>query len=578
MAISFPTSPAPNDTYTVGSKTWVYNGYAWDLQVASVAAAFDKANAANVLACTAFDRANTKLANTDGVTFAGSLTVSNTLYAYDVVVANTMTANISGNVNNMYIVNDITHVNSIFFNTTALTAANGQVVAGQVTWNPDDKTIDVGTGESIQQVGMEQYVRILNQSGQTIYNSNAVAYVGTVGNSGKLLGARAIANNSYDSKKILGIATEDIIDGAEGFVTTFGKVRKIDTSMFSQGDVLYVSASNPGALQNTKPSAPNNKVQIGTVITKSATVGMIFAAVQRGSSLADDELATFTSITNGDVIVYHSANGRFENQVQLSLNAGSVNGLTANTIIEAANGYARVFANSVGTAGNANLSVATVAANSYAASVGVAANAYTDTVVVANTNTRLANTSGVSFNGNLYFPTGNVGIGRNDSLYKLDVVGTVNASALLVNGVAVGGGGANVGNTAPSGTQGTLWWNSEYGRLFVYYNDGDTSQWVDANPATDYRIVWNTANAAYDKANSANVLAYGTGIGANNFAGNMANSVNTYTSVTYATQTFTVAAYDKANSAATTASAAYDTANSAATTGKAIAMAIVFGG
>ena len=30
--ISFPSNPSPNDTYTFGGKTWVYNGSAWDLQ------------------------------------------------------------------------------------------------------------------------------------------------------------------------------------------------------------------------------------------------------------------------------------------------------------------------------------------------------------------------------------------------------------------------------------------------------------------------------------------------------------------------------------------------------------------
>ena len=33
MALNFPTSPALNQTHTVGSKTWKWNGYAWDIQV-----------------------------------------------------------------------------------------------------------------------------------------------------------------------------------------------------------------------------------------------------------------------------------------------------------------------------------------------------------------------------------------------------------------------------------------------------------------------------------------------------------------------------------------------------------------
>ena len=30
--------------------------------------------------------------------------------------------------------------------------------------------------------------------------------------------------------------------------------------------------------------------------------------------------------------------------------------------------------------------------------------------------------------------------------------------------------------------QGDLWWSSELGRMFIYFVDGDSSQWVAANP------------------------------------------------------------------------------------------------
>ena len=49
-----------------------------------------------------------------------------------------------------------------------------------------------------------------------------------------------------------------------------------------------------------------------------------------------------------------------------------------------------------------------------------------------------------------------------------------------------GGGGANVtiSDTIPAGTPsaGDLWWESDAGRLKVYYTDTDSSQWVDASP------------------------------------------------------------------------------------------------
>ena len=68
-----------------------------------------------------------------------------------------------------------------------------------------------------------------------------------------------------------------------------------------------------------------------------------------------------------------------------------------------------------------------------------------------------------------------------------------------------------VASTAPgSPATGQLWWNQDYGRLLVYYNDGTSSQWVDASPS-DYtsglayaqaNAVFGVANAAYNTANT----------------------------------------------------------------------------
>jgi hypothetical protein len=49
-----------------------------------------------------------------------------------------------------------------------------------------------------------------------------------------------------------------------------------------------------------------------------------------------------------------------------------------------------------------------------------------------------------------------------------------------------GGGGASVSvSDSPPGspTANSLWWQSNTGVLKIYYNDGDSSQWVDAVPA-----------------------------------------------------------------------------------------------
>jgi hypothetical protein len=51
------------------------------------------------------------------------------------------------------------------------------------------------------------------------------------------------------------------------------------------------------------------------------------------------------------------------------------------------------------------------------------------------------------------------------------------------NGGSGSGASVSVGATAPIGPlAGDLWYNSDYGRLFIYYSDVDSQQWVDAAP------------------------------------------------------------------------------------------------
>ena len=61
-----------------------------------------------------------------------------------------------------------------------------------------------------------------------------------------------------------------------------------------------------------------------------------------------------------------------------------------------------------------------------------------------------------------------------------------------------------VANTVPPAPiQGSIWWHNEYGKLFVYYKDGDTDQWVDTSPAYDVTFVQDATNVAFDHANVA---------------------------------------------------------------------------
>ena len=90
--------------------------------------------------------------------------------------------------------------------------------------------------------------------------------------------------------------------------------------------------------------------------------------------------------------------------------------------------------------------------------------------------------------GGLTYPTVN---GTNGHVLTSDGTGNVTWQAQ-----SGGGGGASVtiSDTAPAASAGDLWWESDSGRLKIYYQDVDTSQWVDCNPPlTQDRIASSSA-------------------------------------------------------------------------------------
>jgi hypothetical protein len=50
-------------------------------------------------------------------------------------------------------------------------------------------------------------------------------------------------------------------------------------------------------------------------------------------------------------------------------------------------------------------------------------------------------------------------------------------------GSSGGGSSVYIGDVAPPGpsVSGDLWWQSDDGQMYVYYDDGDSQQWVQAN-------------------------------------------------------------------------------------------------
>ena len=170
----------------------------------------------------------------------------------------------------------LTDVNKVNLSTdTSLTAS-----AGQITWNPNERTADIGLDNNVVlQVGQETVVLVRNGTGISIPDGTVVMLTGSIGNSGRLVVAPY--DGVSDASLILGVATETIASNADGFVTSYGKIRGIDTSMWSDGDVLYV---NSGGLSLTPTNSLSMKI---AAVVHSHTNGTLMIRVNGYSQVKE---------------------------------------------------------------------------------------------------------------------------------------------------------------------------------------------------------------------------------------------------------------------------------------------------
>lgn len=189
------------------------------------------------------------------------------------------------------------------FDTTNVTAPS----VGQMAWNIDEATVDIGLNGAVLQVGQEQLVRVRNSTGSTIVNGTAVMATGTLGASGRITVAPANVNGS-NYKHVLGVTTESIAAGGDGFCTVFGKVRGIQTNganygeTWVDGDVIYVKDSDGGALTKVVPTGTQVKLPIAIVIKSHGTNGTLFIRVT-----PIDENASYTKTESDGMFVPLSA-------------------------------------------------------------------------------------------------------------------------------------------------------------------------------------------------------------------------------------------------------------------------------
>jgi hypothetical protein len=223
-------------------------------------------------------------------------------------------------------------VNGIAFDTTPTSAPTAE---GSLSWNSSDGTLDLVMkgGNVVQQIGEEQYYTVRNETGSTIANGTPVMANGVTAGSGRITVTPAIANGSIDELRFIGLTTESITNGINGYVTSFGYVRGLDTrgtpygETWAEGDIIYVSSSTAGYLTNVEPTAPNLKIVVAIVITRNQTSGILLVRPTAYPHITHLSDVNIVSPTSGNLLIYDAPQNRWENA-----------DLTASTGISVTNG------------------------------------------------------------------------------------------------------------------------------------------------------------------------------------------------------------------------------------------------
>jgi hypothetical protein len=154
---------------------------------------------------------------------------------------------------------------------------------------------------------------VRNSTGSTLTKGQIVYLSGATGNRPNAVLAQA--NTEATSSKTIGMVMANIANNADGQVAVNGTLHDLDTSAFTAGDTLWLSATTAGGMvANTPPIEPNHTVFIGYVARSHPNQGRIVLAIQNGYELDELHGVLITTPANNDVLTYESSTSLWKNK------------------------------------------------------------------------------------------------------------------------------------------------------------------------------------------------------------------------------------------------------------------------
>jgi hypothetical protein len=186
-------------------------------------------------------------------------------------------------------------------------------VLARLSVDPETGTIvvDLNSDTGVElPLGLESLYHVKNQTGSEIAKGTLVGAAGALGASGRIKVAPFTGNGTQPSQVIMGLAAEAIPNGMDGYIVAFGKVRQVNTTgasvgeVWADGDILWAHPTQAGKLTKVEPTAPNNKSIIALVVYAHSN-GTLFVRPTFGQKLTDLEDVAAANPVIGDFLQFN---------------------------------------------------------------------------------------------------------------------------------------------------------------------------------------------------------------------------------------------------------------------------------
>lgn len=164
---------------------------------------------------------------------------------------------------------------------TTPTGAGG---TGIFRYDTGEKVPEVGIDGITLKMGVQEYVRVYNDTLATMAKGAVVYISGAQGN--RVAVKLADATDEATSAGTIGIVAQSIASGAEGFVQVRGPMYNLNTIGLTAGAMLFLSET-AGEWTQTEPAPPAHGVRLAYVERVHASAGSVYIKVDNGYELGE---------------------------------------------------------------------------------------------------------------------------------------------------------------------------------------------------------------------------------------------------------------------------------------------------